>query len=281
MPTSCELSKEGICLCGDTGNQNSKAYLRIDPNNAGSASKPPTLALYANTAGTAHANLAATDITAAAITASGDITAASLTTHGDITAETGTITANDITALGTMTVHNLNIQDKCVVYGLGATKNETMSLLFKKSGSTYAGIVRAPGAGGNAGSFKFIDDGATIGGADPTDIDTSATITYATCVADKYTCESDQRLKENVVPIDGALEKVGAMRGVYYDWIDKAKGSARQIGVIAQEVQAACPELVDASDAYLTVDYARIAAVLIEAVKDLTARVAALEARAA
>jgi hypothetical protein len=71
------------------------------------------------------------------------------------------------------------------------------------------------------------------------------------------------------------------MRGVYYDWIDKAKGSARQIGVIAQEVQAACPELVDASDAYLTVDYARIAAVLIEAVKDLTARNAALDARVA
>jgi hypothetical protein len=104
---------------------------------------------------------------------------------------------------------------------------------------------------------------------------------YAACVAEKFTCESDQRLKENVVPIDGAHEKVGAMRGVYYDWIDKAKGSARQIGVIAQEVQAACPELVDASDAYLTVDYARIAAVLIEAVKDLTARNAALDARVA
>jgi hypothetical protein len=193
---------------------------------------------------------------------------------------TNTTTAN-------VTVTNTRIKDQCVVYGHGAMSDETASLLFSKGtggagAPLYAGIVREPAAvGTSVGTFKFVDNG-TAAGADADRISGLATTTaYAKCVAEKFQCQSDQRLKENVVPIDGALAKVGAMRGVYYDWIDKAKGSARQIGVIAQEVQAACPELVDASDAYLTVDYARIAAVLIEAVKDLTARNAALDARVA
>jgi hypothetical protein len=224
------------------------------------------------------ADLTATGaISTASLTAGTSITTAALTATGAFNANSITASGN-ITTNGTLTVSNLNIRDTCVVYGHGGDANTPMSLLFKKSGTYYAGIVR------EAGIFRFVENGTGQGGADAvTGIDTgaSADITYAACVADKYTCESDQRLKENVVPIDGALEKVGAMRGVYYDWIDKGKGSARQIGVIAQEVQAACPELVDASDAYLTVDYARIAAVLIEAVKDLTARNAALDARVA
>jgi hypothetical protein len=211
-------------------------------------------------------------------------------------------TALEVTNVTTVnqTVTNTTITDKCVVYNYGATGDLDASLLFAKSNNKdrtnkYAGICRKAGtpAGADAvanpaipGKFVFVDhatgtkDDAETDHTNVDGIDDNGA-TYAICVAEKFQSQSDQRLKENVVPIDGALGKVGAMRGVYYDWIDKAKGSARQIGVIAQEVQAACPELVDASDTYLTVDYARIAAVLIEAVKDLTARNAALDARVA
>lgn len=50
------------------------------------------------------------------------------------------------------------------------------------------------------------------------------------------------------------------------------------MGVIAQEVEAVFPELVGVSEqGYRTVNYAGLVAVLIEAVKELDARVQALE----
>jgi len=53
----------------------------------------------------------------------------------------------------------------------------------------------------------------------------------------------------------------------------------RQIGVIAQEVEGVLPEVVraDAQTGQLSVAYGNITGLLIEAVKELTARVAALE----
>ena len=50
------------------------------------------------------------------------------------------------------------------------------------------------------------------------------------------TADSDERLKDNIVVIDGALEKVSQLRGVTYDRTDTEE-PFRQTGVIAQEVQ--------------------------------------------
>lgn len=97
---------------------------------------------------------------------------------------------------------------------------------------------------------------------------------------------SDARFKENVQNINGALEKIKAINGVTYDWNDLAKSElqhaddSRQIGVIAQEIQAVQPELVKTRDTgYLAVDYEKLTAVLIEAVKELSAKVESLEAK--
>ena len=89
---------------------------------------------------------------------------------------------------------------------------------------------------------------------------------------------SDARLKENVITIDNALDKVTQLRGVYYNRIDKADKS-RRMGVIAQEVQAVIPEVVhqasfeEGTDGLLSVDYAKMVGILIEAIKDLKAEV--------
>lgn len=93
---------------------------------------------------------------------------------------------------------------------------------------------------------------------------------------------SDERLKENIVTLDGALDKVKAMRGVTFDWKELSEEDRKTIhsheghdlGVIAQEVQAQYPELVHQRDhGYLSVDYVKLTAVLIEAVKELSAKV--------
>jgi hypothetical protein len=100
------------------------------------------------------------------------------------------------------------------------------------------------------------------------------------------TTVSDARLKDNVQTIDNALAKVQALRGVSFDWNLGHRKGQHDIGVIAQEVQQVVPEvvrektmnLVDGND-YLTVDYDKLVGVLIEAVKELTARVEELEAK--
>jgi hypothetical protein len=97
---------------------------------------------------------------------------------------------------------------------------------------------------------------------------------------------SDERLKENVEPIGGALEKIGRINGVYYNWNSLAKSlndsvdDRRQVGVIAQEVQAAMPELViERDNGYLAVDYQKMTALLLQAVQELSAEVKVLRAR--
>jgi hypothetical protein len=99
---------------------------------------------------------------------------------------------------------------------------------------------------------------------------------------------SDARLKENIVEIDNALDKVKSIRGVTYDWKDEyieSKGGAddyfmrkNDVGVIAQEIEAVLPEIVaERDDGIKAVRYERLTALLIEAVKELSARVDELE----
>lgn len=83
----------------------------------------------------------------------------------------------------------------------------------------------------------------------------------------------------------GALEKVAEMKPVTFDW--KVNGEKGQ-GFIAHELQAVVPEAVtgakDAVDAdgnpeYQGVDPSKLVAILVAAVQELSAKVAALEAK--
>ena len=96
---------------------------------------------------------------------------------------------------------------------------------------------------------------------------------------------SDLRLKTNIVPIADALDKVEAINGVTFDPNEAAIAlgidDRHQMGVIAQEVEAVAPELVcdSAFAGYKTVRYDKLTALLIEAVKELSAKVKTLEAQ--
>ena len=85
---------------------------------------------------------------------------------------------------------------------------------------------------------------------------------------------SDERLKDNIEVIKGSLDKIDGIRGVEFDWNEKAPGWARKrghdVGVIAQEVQKVLPEIViERKNGYLGVDYKRIIPLLIESIKEL------------
>ncbi|RSK43791.1 tail fiber domain-containing protein [Hymenobacter rigui] len=105
--------------------------------------------------------------------------------------------------------------------------------------------------------------------------------------ANNVAVTSDQRFKTNVQPISSALASVLALRGVRYEW--NALGirhggtaGARQVGLLAQEVEKIYPELVSTdAEGYKAVNYAQLTPVLIEALKEQQAQIAALQARAA
>lgn len=102
---------------------------------------------------------------------------------------------------------------------------------------------------------------------------------------------SDPRLKDEVESISGALAIIEQLSGVRFTWNSKTKligkPGQRDIGVLADQVEAVLPELVslsmpdDGNDGqqWRVVDYAKLAPVLIEAVKELAVRVQELEER--
>ena len=91
--------------------------------------------------------------------------------------------------------------------------------------------------------------------------------------APNFVSSSDARLKSDVETIVDALALVSALRGVRF-----TMDGSRQIGVIAQEVETVLPEVVRDNEAgQLSVAYGNITGLLIEAVKELAARVAELE----
>jgi hypothetical protein len=84
-----------------------------------------------------------------------------------------------------------------------------------------------------------------------------------------YNSSSDKRLKKNVKTVTGALATVDALRGVSFEW---KEGSAKAIGMIAQEVQEVIPDVVTTDDnGYMGIKYTNVIGVLVEAIKELKA----------
>jgi hypothetical protein len=91
------------------------------------------------------------------------------------------------------------------------------------------------------------------------------------------TVSSDVRLKKNVSTLLNSLAKIMKVRGVKFEWRDdlypsKHFGKGKQIGFIAQEIEQVFPELVfEDEQQYKMIDYQKMTAVLVEAVKELNA----------
>jgi hypothetical protein len=93
---------------------------------------------------------------------------------------------------------------------------------------------------------------------------------------------SDQNLKENLVRIEDALEKVNSIGGYEFDWKTEHKHEhgfeGHDVGVIAQEVESVLPEVVTTKfNGFKGVRYEKIVPLLIEAIKELSAEVEKLK----
>lgn len=137
-----------------------------------------------------------------------------------------------------------------------------------------SGLIRITRTGTTSATHvQFANNGGTQVGLIST---SGSTTTYST--------SSDYRLKDNVAPMEGALEKIAALKPVTYTW--KNDGNVGQ-GFIAHELQAVVPDCVtgakDAVDAdgnpeYQGVDTSYLVATLVAAIQELKAEFDAYKA---
>ena len=202
-------------------------------------------------------NLAASNITTSSITANylgaSTIAVSSMMTNN---LEASNITTSSITAnyLGASTIATSSITANYIGGSIANLSTLTVSSLIQtKFISCSQGFFSSLGVNSNMPAFT---------------LDVNGTIHATTDII----LSSDLRLKENIVTIPSALEKVNSIRGVYYTLISSLTKD-RKIGFIAQEIEQILPEVVhteEEGDHMKSVSYGNVTALLIEGVKELT-----------
>lgn len=140
------------------------------------------------------------------------------------------------------------------------------------SGYAHAGLFRDA----TDDTWKFYD-GYTLEPDSPSGIDTGdasfnlANLAAGDISATNFNSTSDISLKTNINRIPNALDIAKQLEGVYFDWKDSGKPS---IGVVAQQVEEILPIVVNTgSDGIKRVSYDALIPVLIEAIKELSAKI--------
>jgi len=155
-------------------------------------------------------------------------------------------------------------------------------------GGNGGSISLQPGSGGSAntggysghpGNITLAPIGGKVGvGTSTPTAGFEVGIGHST-LADSWITRSARRFKTNIQPLAGALEKIEQLQGVSYE--RKADGK-HEIGVVAEDVDQVVPELVardPETKEVQGVDYSRLTALLIEAVKTQQAEIKQLKAQ--
>lgn len=83
---------------------------------------------------------------------------------------------------------------------------------------------------------------------------------------------SDERLKKNILTLNGGLEKTMALRPVIYDpnTLPGNSATGTMLGFIAQEVQQILPQLVESNPltGFLSISYAKFTPILVSAIQE-------------
>ena len=120
---------------------------------------------------------------------------------------------------------------------------------------------------GNSSPFVTFLQTGQMGIGTQTPANTLEVVAGGTTLADAWTTRSSRQFKTNVQPLEDALQKVEHLQGVSYD---RKTDGKHEIGVVAEDVDQVVPEVVShdpKTHEAQGVDYSRLAALLIEAVK--------------
>ena len=174
----------------------------------------------------------------------------------------GTISSGNITTTGSGLAPQLQVIDSDNTTGRLQINHNGSTSGITSVGTSGLGTVEIKGATSGTGSTycTFNNTGISVSGSVTA---TGDVIAFSS---------SDKRLKKNIVKIDSALNKVSQISGYHFEWKDKkeAPHQGKDIGVIAQEIEKVLPEIVSERDTgYKAVNYQKLTALLIEAVKEL------------
>ena len=157
-----------------------------------------------------------------------------------------------------------NLSFATVSTTIDLTADVTGVLPVANGGTGVSSITANKLLTGNGTSAMTVESGLTYDG--------STFTVSGTVSATEVTATSDERLKSDIQTIDNALDKVMNMRGVTYTMQDQ-KGT----GVVAQEIEKILPEVVVDGEEYKSVAYGNMVGVLIEAIKELEAKIEELK----
>jgi hypothetical protein len=226
------IATGGLALQSNTtGSANvAYGYQALAYNTSGANTAVGHMALYNNTTGQLNTSIGGIS----GVTSDGSAMTGSNNTFLGAGAEPSTGTLANATAIGALALVS---QSNSMVLG-------SINGVNQATADTFVGI------GTNAPTNIF-----TIGQG------------HGQALADGWATYSSRRWKTNIQTLPDALAKVEKLRGVSYDLKDSGK---HEVGVIAEEVGAVVPEVVtfeaNGKDAR-GVDYSRLTALLIEAVK--------------
>lgn len=185
---------------------------------------------------------------------------------------------------GAVALNTADVAEGANLYYSDARARNAISVFGAGSYNSATGVVTINAApvssvAGKTGAVSLaIGDVSGLQGAlDGKFNTTGGTINGSITATGDITAFSDYRIKDNVETIEEALYKVKQLRGVSYS---SRLDYSNHIGVIAQEVERVVPEVVRThSEGLKSVAYGNLVGLLIEAVKDLAAKVEELERR--
>jgi hypothetical protein len=185
----------------------------------------------------------------------------------------GNFTIGGFLGIGTDTPERaVHIKGNNAVFRMDRSTNSAAFMMVRtdESGQILKNFVLGVDAyGPNDGRFVINDLGQAVGGGGirRMTIDNTGNVTFTETVRGKsFVSTSSIRFKEEIRSIADALALVLRLRGVRFAWKDS---HAADIGLIAEEVEKVLPEIVKTDDTGQPegLDYGRLAAVLIEALK--------------
>ena len=198
-----------------------------------------------------------------------DVKTTSNVTFNDINASGDVVISGDFTVLGSATeisTSELSIEDKLITVASGSANS---------AAADGGGIEIDRGSDANA-SITWNDSGTRF------DINNGIHVTGTIQATDDIVAyaSSDERLKDNIKPIENPLEKINSISGNTFEWNEQKQDiyKGKDYGVIAQEIEKILPELVTTKEnGYKAVKYDKLVSLLIEGIKDLSKEVQELK----
>jgi hypothetical protein len=258
-----------------------------------------TLTIGTGLSGTSYNGSGAVTITNTGVTSnvagtgigvSGATGAVTITNNGVLSITTNTGLSSNVGATGAVTITNTGVTSNVAGTGISVS-GATGAVTITNSGVTSAVAGTGVGVSGATGAVTF-----SIGQA----VATSSNVQFnslgvgkaASATAGRIEAtqdivaysSSDIRFKENIVPIENALDKIRKISGNTYDWKEENKlehgYEGNDVGVIAQEIEAVLPQLVQTRDnGYKAVKYEKLVALLIEGIKEQQLQIEDLKRR--